>query len=476
MRFVFLAVLAGLPVAAQTARVEGTVFGASDAPLPNPTVQLRNSATGDSSSVVARGTGAYSFEGVVAGEYSITVSSVPGFETRSVSVKPGSVARVDLRMATEFRVDDRFAKPRALHVAELAATPVRGVAAFEVSDYVYGGYQGTFPSPPSADLNPRRAVIIRWESKPYRFVFSHEASYCPWFELPSGAALSYQFFEGNQGWAEVFNAPGRQERNSFVDIVESTPERAWVRWTYFGVNAESGRPAFRGVEDFFAYPNGLILRKQTYARLMPNDPRGYAREPMELIALCPVGKGWWDVLETGPAAGESHALTVLDVFSARRYDVFWTRKPGTLAAAVPRRTGGPWQDLDDSAGVVMGVPMRDGTPFWIAGDASGFRRDFTRIKDHSFRDTGSLGWVAQFWNHWPIGWINSQSHDADEATFGKYPSHFAPAGMDFFALPNEESARGVFYSLLGVTADIESARSMGARWLGGEEPRKLKPR
>ena len=88
-------------------------------------------------------------------------------------------------------------------MAEFAGMKTGGVSVVEVSDYVFGGYRGEFPSPPHADLNPRKAFIIFWKDFPYRFVFSHEASYCPWFELPSGAGISYQFFEGNDGWAEL---------------------------------------------------------------------------------------------------------------------------------------------------------------------------------------------------------------------------------------------------------------------------------
>ena len=164
-------------------------------------------------------------------------------------------------------------------MAELARATTGRVTVHEVSDYVFGGFQGDLPCPPHADLNPRKAFIIRWRDFPFRFVFSHEASYCPWFELPSGGAVSFQFFEGNLGWAELFNNFGRQEQNSSIEILEAGPERVKVRWTYYGVNMETGQRAYRGVEDFWAYPNGLIVRRQTFESLLPDDPRGYAPSP-----------------------------------------------------------------------------------------------------------------------------------------------------------------------------------------------------
>ena len=158
-----------------------------------------------------------------------------------------------------------------LTAAQLNSAKTAGVSVAEVSDYRFGGFRGEMKSPPHADLNPGKAFVIYWRDFPYRFVFSHEASYCPWFELPGGAGVSYQMWEGNEGWAELFNEQGRRERNSFVDVIESGPRRVWVRWTYFGVNLEAGEAAYRATEDFWAFPNGLILRRQSYRTLKPGD-------------------------------------------------------------------------------------------------------------------------------------------------------------------------------------------------------------
>src|SRR5439155_7570738 len=104
-------------------------------------------------------------------------------------------------------------------------------------------------------------------------------------------------------------------------------------------------------------------------------------------------------------------------------------------------------EIDDSNGVVLVVPMRAGSVFCAFGAASGFDPKVTRIKDHSFTDTGGIGWVSSCWDHWPIGWLNSQAHPVDAESLEKYPNHFSPAGMDLFALPDEQVARGVYWSL-----------------------------
>jgi hypothetical protein len=109
---------------------------------------------------------------------------------------------------------------------ELAKRTTPGVSALEVSDYAPGHYTGALtPSPPHADMNAKKAVVVFWKDRSQRFVFSHEASYCPYLELPSGAGMCNQFFEGNLGNAELLNSMGRKEKNSFVDIVQSGPQR-----------------------------------------------------------------------------------------------------------------------------------------------------------------------------------------------------------------------------------------------------------
>jgi hypothetical protein len=372
----------------------------------------------------------------------------------------GAAASAELPLPTE------LARPVPVTMAELARRKTEGVSVVEVSDYVFGDYRGTLPSPPCADLNPRKAFVICWQDFAFRFVFSHEGSYCPWFELPGGAGVCCQFFEGNDGWAELFNQWGRQERNSFVDVLEPGPERVWVRWTYFGVNISAGQPAYRATEDFWAYPNGLILRRQTYRTLLPGNHYGYAREPIELIGMCPAGKRWTDVLPRDTASEERHALAVLDAFSPKRYDVYWTPKPGTLWDSTHRRAGCAWKDVDDAAGVALVLPLKEGAVFCIFGDASGFRHDYTRLKEHTYKETGGIGWGSMCWDHWPIGWLNSQGHTVDEKSLLAYPNHFSPAGMDFFALPNEVEERGVYYSIHGVGGDdLEAIRAVARRWL-----------
>ena len=127
------------------------------------------------------------------------------------------------------------------------------------------------------------------------------------------------------------------------------------------------------------------------------------------------------------------ALAALDPFSLKRYDVFWKHKAGSLWQAKPRREGATWLEMDNAAGIVLAMPMLDGMPFTAFGDASGFGHEFTRIKEHSHTDTGGVGWVSQCWDHWPIGWLNSQASDWKPGSpysysFGSIGQFFIPPG------------------------------------------------
>ena len=245
----------------------------------------------------------------------------------------------------------------------------------------------------------------------------------------------------------------------------------------FRCQREDGRAAYRGVEDFYFLQNGLVLRRQAYETLMPGQHRGHAREPIEMIGMCPVGKLWKDVLQTNDTTGERHSLTAMDPFSQNRYDVYWKPKPDTLWEATARRDGCSWKEIDDAKGVVLVMPMRAGSVFCMFGAGVGFDPKGTRIKDHSYNDTGGVGWVSSCWDHWPIGWLNSQAHDVDAASLKKYPNHFSPAGMDFFAMANEEVAKGAYWSIVGVgTGRLEAVRGMARQWLDMGEGVKIRQR
>ncbi len=374
--------------------------------------------------------------------------------------------------------DPLYVKPAPITVAELDQRTTPGVSAFEVSDYAPGRYRGSLePSPPHADLNPRKAIIVIWKDRPQRFVFSHEASYCPWMELPNGVGLCNQFFEGNGGWGELFNQNGRKEHNSSVDIIQSGPQRVWVRWNYCCVNKrDDSHPALRGTEDYVALHNGYVWRRLTYETLRPHSPYGYSWQPLDFFALAPSGTTWKDLFPQDSRHGDYHVGSVIAAYSNLQYDVYWDD------AGKARRRGNAERllEISHSPGFALVMPFKAGYLFVVLGGASGFPPEKSQVVDHSFTDTGGWGWGSARWDHWPVGWLNSQTHNYKAGS--PYPYSFGPFSHYIVDKPvknpaqdypveirdmklNRWTERHVYYTLAGMSRDLESIRKVARRWL-----------
>lgn len=289
-----------------------------------------------------------------------------------------------------------------------------------------------------------------------------------------------QFFEGNLGEAELFNDKGRRERNSFVDVIQSGPQRVWVRWTYFAVNMhDDAKPRLRGTEDYFAYPNGLVLRRTTYESLMPNDVVGYSTQPVELFGVAPAGSAIKDLFRRDAGRGDYHTHAVLDLYSDRQYDIYWGEKgqvrrrgdDATLAA------------ISRSRGCALVLPLRDRLLFAVLGNASGFPAEKNQLVDHCTPGAeGGCGWGTGLWDHWPIGWQNSQTSfwkpgSPYAYSFGSVGQFFVPDGKRIKSFGkdypefckdmalNRWTAGRVFYVLLGAAREWDDVRRIGRSWL-----------
>jgi len=374
-----------------------------------------------------------------------------------------------------------FKKPAPITLAELATRKTTGVSAVEVNDYAPGHYAGALtPSPPHADMNAGKAVVVFWKNHSQRLIFSHEASYCPLLELPNGAAMCNQFFEGNLGEAELFNNMGRKERNSFVDVVESGPERVWVRWTYFAVNMnDDTQPRLRGTEDYLAYPNGLVLRRLSYQSLMPQEVIGYSTQPIELFGVAPAGSTIKDLFPRDAQHDDYHILAAVDLYAERRYDIYWDETGGV------RRRGddATLTAISRSSGYALVMPFKQRLLFAAYGTASGFPAEKNQLIDHCTPGAkGGCAWGTGLWDHWPIGWLNSQTSlwkpgSPYAYSFGSIGQFLVPDGKQIqtFATDypayckdmelNRWTADRVFYVLLGAARDWNELRRIARRWL-----------
>ena len=108
--------------------------------------------------------------------------------------------------------------------------------------------------------------------------------------------------------------------------------------------------------------------------------------------------------------------------------------------------------------------------------------------DHSTPDAvtaGGIGWKQGWWDHWPIGWLNSQANQRKAGSpytshFGSVGQFFVPEGKrlrsfgkDYSAyvkdmILNRWTAKRVYYVLLGSAKDWSDVRRMGKNWLDKE--------
>jgi len=97
-----------------------------------------------------------------------------------------------------------------------------------------------------------------------RFVFWRGACYIPFWAGPNNTGLCYE-------WAETRPPPGafvdsieplmdKELRYSNVEIIESTPARVHVRWTYQSVSFKYEVFGDQTIEDYYFYPDGFGTR------------------------------------------------------------------------------------------------------------------------------------------------------------------------------------------------------------------------
>jgi hypothetical protein len=65
--------------------------------------------------------------------------------------------------------------------------------------------------------------------------------------------------------------------------------------------------------------------------------------------------------------------------------------------------------ISRSDGCALVIPFREQLLLAVLGKASGFPPEKNQLIDHCTKGTeGGAAWGAGRWDHWPIGWLNSQ--------------------------------------------------------------------
>jgi hypothetical protein len=168
----------------------------------------------------------------------------------------------------------------------------------------------------------------------------------------------------------------------------------------------------------------------TYESLMPDDYFGYSQQPVELFGVVPVGTLIQDLFPRDPQRGDCLTLAAIDVYGDRRYEIYWGDK-GEV-----RRLGddATLTAISRSPGRALVLPFRDRLLFAVLGNASGFPAERSVLVDHCTPGVKSgCEWRQGIWDHWPIGWLNSQASDWKPGSpysysFGSIGQFFVPEG------------------------------------------------
>jgi hypothetical protein len=134
-------------------------------------------------------------------------------------------------------------------------------------------------------------------------------------------------------------------------------------------------------------------------------------------------------------------------------------------------------------GCALVLPFRERLLFAVFGSASGFPPDRDQLIDHCTPGAeGGSGWGAGRWDHWPIGWLNSQTSywkpgSPYPYSFGSIGQFFVPEGKRIRSFWKDYSAccrdmelnrwteRRVFCVLLGAASGWDDIRRIGRAWL-----------
>jgi hypothetical protein len=159
---------------------------------------------------------------------------------------------------------------------------------------------GTFSTMPyEKGWSPDLRDVVVWLPNGARFVFWRGSSYIPFWAGKHNTGACYE-------WAEIISQPSgavdcveplmdKELRYSRVEIVESTPARVHVRWTYQSTDFNYKVWGDAAVEDYYFYPDGFGTRVVN----LKSDPKN-DYELSEFIILTPQGTFPLDVLPDEP--------------------------------------------------------------------------------------------------------------------------------------------------------------------------------
>ncbi len=273
-------------------------------------------------------------------------------------------------------------------------------------------------------------VVVRFPQSAMRLVFWAGTSYVPAWVTANNRWYSDEFVEsyrrGCPGAGDCEPMSDRQNRYSRVTILESTPARAVVRWRYALADSRTLQGAYAdpdtgwsdwAEETWTVYPDGVAVRKQVLFSNAPDDPED-DHEWQESIVINGPGQRPEDSIN-------SDALTLANM-NGETKTYSWGIKTDN-AFTLPK--GPDKLDLDHAniQWINLKAPER---PFQVvAPDAAWF---------DSYNGEPSYA-MFEWWNHWPLGTIDSSGRPAVAADRASHSSLSHIHWGDYEKSPGRES-------------------------------------
>jgi len=261
----------------------------------------------------------------------------------------------------------------------------------------FGAYYATLKFEDTWDrlwrIGPESDVVVRFDNAAIRLVFWHGLSYIPAWVTENGKWYTDEFLEDGYGGSTVYDAEpmsDKQTRYSRVNILENSSARAVVHWRYAladilhrGAHEDPLTGWFDWADEYYTvYPDGVAIRKQVLHHSDRVQPAHMWHEWQETIIVNGPGTRPEDNIQ-------NDALTLANL-AGRTATYSWSpRAPETLPNP-------------PDANIQVVNLKSSWKPFQVAPQPASF-------STYTGEDTRS---TFEWWNHWPVGLIDSSGRCA----------------------------------------------------------------
>ncbi len=267
-------------------------------------------------------------------------------------------------------------------------------APISIRDPATGAYSSM---PYEKGWKPELRDVVVWLPGGGRFVFWRGSSFIPFWAGRQNTGLCYE-------WAEMISRPpgavdcveplmDKELRYGTVEIVEATPARVHVRWSYQSTDLKYHVWGDAAVEDYYFYPDGFGTRVLN----LRADPKN-EYELSEFIILTPQGVFPLDVLPKVPVEA---------IYLDGHKRLFPLPNPTTMPAGATELKAG------SRAAPVYRLRLSDAEPL-TAVYYNPNQTELPPVVFGPFFDKGEMVTPCYWGSHWPLARGNATGSAIDD--------------------------------------------------------------